>query len=220
MLTTSINPTEPSSNAMRLSTANHDGLDSNDTQLDRLSLYPINFEPHLLSKLFASIENQPVPVIGDTFTVKRVESFIAKYPQLCQYHIQALTKNSTNRLLVNYNQPFIQQHGIDDANQLISALFGSLYFPATDEQAFKAYIQDFYYSLDLLPFDVALYLFVTWFNYHKTNELYSQNFLMMLYESGNIHIARITVNIIAVCRLFLVNSIKNTQHNDILEKVF
>lgn len=143
MLTTSINPTEPSSNAMRLSTANHDGLDSNDTQLDRLSLYPINFEPHLLSKLFASIENQPVPVIGDTFTVKRVESFIAKYPQLCQYHIQALTKNSTNRLLVNYNQPFIQQHGIDDANQLISALFGSLYFPATDEQAFKAYIQDF-----------------------------------------------------------------------------
>lgn len=99
-------------------------------------------------------------------------------------------------------------------------MFGSLYFPATDEQAFKAYIQDFYYSLDLLPFDVALYLFVTWFNYHKTNELYSQNFLMMLYESGNIHIARITVNIIAVCRLFLVNSIKNTQHNDILEKVF
>lgn len=165
--------------------------------------------------LLDDLKTAPTPTAGASLSHASINSYINQYPSMAQSYILTTATAYTGSLKIDKTRPFVFMEEITrTGNSFIAGTYMTLsHYPSANTWSLKEFIN----FLNLIEFDVALYLFHVFYAKHHTNHSFTEDLRVCLAQQvsdGEIYFAQNFYNLI---RLFVINKVITPVHTDIID---
>ena len=165
-------------------------------------------------EILADLDVAPIPAANETMSHSSVSSYISEYPELSRGYIANATEFYNGNLRVDKTRPFVFANALTrSSNSFIAGIYTTLpYYPSSNTLGFREFM-DF---LNVIEFDVALYLFHVFYRKHHANPAFKQDLKAVLDSQIAADRYIFVENFYNLIRLFIINKVITSDNTDIM----
>lgn len=165
--------------------------------------------------ILSDLQVVPNPSASDKMSHASVTSYISEYPEISRGYIMNAVQMYNGNLKVDKTRPFVFANTLTrSSNSFVAAIYTTVpYYPSRNTLGFK----EFMGFLNVIEFDVALYLFHSFYEAHRHNPSFKPDLKAVLDSQIAAERYIFAENFYNLIRLFVINKVITFNNTDIMD---
>lgn len=165
-------------------------------------------------EILSDLNVAPAPSINESMSHSSVSSYIAEYPELSRGYIANATELYNGNLRSDKTRAFVFTNTLTrSSNSFVAGIYMTIpYYPSSNTLGLKEFM-DF---LNVIEFDIALYLFHIFYRTHHNNPAFKSDLKAVVDSQIAAERYIFVENFYNLIRLFVINKVITSDNTDII----